>query len=533
MGSSSNYVLISGYLVFLILIWGSQSCDGFGTFDFTIHHRYSDPVKGILDLDGLPEMGSRQYYAAMAHRDRFIRGRGLADAVDSTHLTFMDGNETYRFSSLGFLHYANVSVGTPALSFLVALDTGSDLFWLPCDCTSCVRGLRTSAGDVHLSIYSPNTSSTSTRVSCNSTLCASQQSQCSASPNTCPYQVVYLSNGTSSTGLLVEDVLHLTTDDSQLKAVEPQVTIGCGMIQTGSFLDGAAPNGLFGLGMENISVPSTLASDGLVANSFSMCFGQDGIGRISFGDKGSSNQAETPFNLDELHPTYNISVTQIIMENKTTNLSFDAIFDSGTSFTYLNNPAYAEISESFNSYIRDKRDTSNSSLPFEYCYELSENQTTIEIPNLNLTMKGGNQFYVSDPIVIVSISQSGPYLYCLGLLQSGDINIIGQNFMTGYRIVFDREKMVLGWKESDCYDSKNSSTLPIDPRSSTAVPPSTAPGATVVPEKTSNPGNGSPNSSPSTVPPTSSYSPRLSSFTYTVLMVSFSLFIHCFIILFS
>lgn len=25
-----------------------------------------------------------------------------------------------------------------------------------------------------------------------------------------------------------------------------------------------------------------------------------------------------------------------------------------------------------------------------------------------------------------------------------------ENFMTGYRIIFDREKMALGWKESDC-----------------------------------------------------------------------------------
>lgn len=71
------------------------------------------------------------------------------------------------------------------------------------------------------------------------------------------------------------------------------------MVQTGSFLDGAAPNGLFGLGMEKISVPSILASGGLAADSFSMCFGPNGIGRIRFGDKGSSDQLETPFNVDQ------------------------------------------------------------------------------------------------------------------------------------------------------------------------------------------------------------------------------------------
>lgn len=70
----------------------------------------------------------------------------------------------------------------------------------------------------------------------------------------------------------------------------------CGKVQTGSFLEGAAPNGLFGLGMGSISVPSILAKEGLVADSFSMCFGNDGTGRISFGDEGSSGQEETPFN---------------------------------------------------------------------------------------------------------------------------------------------------------------------------------------------------------------------------------------------
>ena len=59
--------------------------------------------------------------------------------------------------SIGSLHFANVSVGTPPLWFLVALDTGSDLFWLPCDCISCVHGgLRTRTGKVYIFIFYRN-----------------------------------------------------------------------------------------------------------------------------------------------------------------------------------------------------------------------------------------------------------------------------------------------------------------------------------------------------------------------------------------
>lgn len=73
----------------------------------------------------------------------------------------------------------------------------------------------------------------------------------------------------------------------------------CGIIQTGDFLVAAAPNGLFGLGMDSLSIPSILASKGLAANSFSMCFGPDGVGRMVFGDKGTPAQKTTPFNLKQ------------------------------------------------------------------------------------------------------------------------------------------------------------------------------------------------------------------------------------------
>ncbi|XVE82436.1 hypothetical protein DITRI_Ditri16bG0004700 [Diplodiscus trichospermus] len=504
----SEFSSYSCVLLLVLLGLNAGSCYGFGTFGFDFHHRYSDPVKGFLAVDELPVKGSPEYYSAMVHRDKIIKGRRLATANDQTPVTFLDGNETYRLDGLGFLHYANVSVGTPALSFLVALDTGSDLFWLPCDCSSCLRTLETSNGQsIDLNIYSPNTSSTSSKVPCNSAMCE-QQSRCSSSQSNCPYQVNYLSNGTSSTGFLVEDVLHLTTDDDKTNPVEANITFGCGQFQTGSFLDGAAPNGLFGLGMDNISVPSILAKEKIASNSFSMCFGLDGIGRITFGDRGSSDQGETPFNLRQSHPTYNVSITQINVGQKAGDLQFNAIFDSGTSFTYLNDPAYTLISESFNSLAIEKRHTFNSNssdLPFEYCYDLSANQTSFQYPVVNLTMEGGDQFFVFDPLIVVSL-QIGD-VYCLGVVKSDDVNIIGQNFMTGYRMVFDREKVVLGWKASNCSDIEGSNTLPVKPP--TAIPPATA----VNPEATAGNGNNSGAS-----PNSANRSPRIKYLSYALII---------------
>lgn len=78
----------------------------------------------------------------------------------------------------------------------------------------------------------------------------------------------------------------------------------CGQNQTGLYRRSLAVNGLLGLGMKDYSVPSVLAKANITANSFSMCFGNiiDFIGRISFGDRGYTDQLETP--LVPIEPKY-------------------------------------------------------------------------------------------------------------------------------------------------------------------------------------------------------------------------------------
>lgn len=75
---------------------------------------------------------------------------------------------------------------------------------------------------------------------------------------------------------------------------------------------------------------------------------------------------------------------------------------------------------------------------------------TSVLPTVSLYMKGGGLFRVYDPIIVISAQSE--LVYCLAVVKSTELNIIGQNFMTGYHIVFDREKLSLGWEKSDCYD---------------------------------------------------------------------------------
>ncbi|XP_012837909.1 PREDICTED: aspartic proteinase-like protein 1 [Erythranthe guttata] len=421
--------------------FNAKSGEAFGTFGFDIHHRYSDTVKEFLNLDGLPEKGTVDYYSAMAHRDHLFKGRRLATTTtDSQPITFFGGNETYRISSLGFLHYSFVTVGTPPVEYLVALDTGSDLFWLPCDCTTtCLRSFNISSEEtLKLNIYSPSTSTSSVPVPCNSTICVRPQRGCSVRLNACAYQELYLSANTSTTGILVDDVLHLGTDTDPQEPIDAPITLGCGIIQTGAFVDGAAINGLFGLGMD-------AAMD---LDEFNL----------------EIKEAQTN------NPSYNVTVTQIVVGENETDIDFSALFDTGTSFAYLNDPAYSVIVQGFDSQIIEPRYVPPRRIIFDYCYSLSATQKSYSIPRLNLIMKGGGQFFVKAPTFV--IPREGGYAYCLAIVKSEDINIIGQNFMTGYRLVFDREEMVLGWKEANCYESISSnSTPPINKGSPVKSPP--------------------------------------------------------------
>nr|POE55816.1 aspartyl protease family protein 1 [Quercus suber] len=151
--TTCSYSLTSGsYILLVLLLLGLNSgiCHGLGSFGFDIHHRFSDPVMQILGFEGLPEKRSVEYYVAMTHRDSIIRGRHLAASNNQSPapLTFANGNDTFYLNNLGSLYYANVSVGTPSVSYLVALDTGSDLFWLPCDCnnSTCETSFQASSG---------------------------------------------------------------------------------------------------------------------------------------------------------------------------------------------------------------------------------------------------------------------------------------------------------------------------------------------------------------------------------------------------
>ncbi|KAG4934808.1 hypothetical protein JHK85_049727 [Glycine max] len=459
-------------LLLLLLLVTARAMPVPITFSARLVHRFADEMKPVRPPTGYwPDRWSMGYYRMLLTGD-ILRRKIKVGGARYQLLFPSHGSKTMSLGNdFGWLHYTWIDIGTPSTSFLVALDAGSDLLWIPCDCVQCSFTYGASImQDRDLNEYSPSRSLSSKHLSCSHQLC-DKGSNCKSSQQQCPYMVSYLSENTSSSGLLVEDILHLQSGGSlSNSSVQAPVVLGCGMKQSGGYLDGVAPDGLLGLGPGESSVPSFLAKSGLIHDSFSLCFNEDDSGRIFFGDQGPTIQQSTSFlPLDGLYSTYIIGVESCCVGNSCLKMtSFKVQVDSGTSFTFLPGHVYGAIAEEFDQQVNGSRSSFEGS-PWEYCY-VPSSQELPKVPSLTLTFQQNNSFVVYDP-VFVFYGNEGVIGFCLAIQPTeGDMGTIGQNFMTGYRLVFDRGNKKLAWSRSNCQDLSLGKRMPLSPNETSSNP---------------------------------------------------------------
>jgi len=262
------------------------------------------------------------------------------------------------------LYFTEIGIGSPAKSYYVQVDTGSDILWV--NCISCDTCPRKSGLGIELQLYDPAASGNSSAVTCGQEFCAASNGgvipSCPGTDTPCQYSITY-GDGSSTTGFFVTDLLQYNqvSGDGQTGLANTSITFGCGAKIGGDLgSSGQALDGIFGFGQSNSSMLSQLASAGKVTKIFSHCLDTvNGGGIFAIGNVVQPKVKTTPLVPDMPH--YNVNLKAIDVSGATLKLPtniFDngqskgTIIDSGTTLAYLPEVVYKAIqSEVFAQYV--------------------------------------------------------------------------------------------------------------------------------------------------------------------------------------
>eukprot|EP00249_Psilotum_nudum_P003721 c17205_g1_i1 orf=1-1476(-) len=334
------------------------------------------------------------------------------------------------------LYIMKVGFGTPQQTFIIVLDTGSDVAWIQClPCSECYQ-----QADPY---FDPSKSSSYEQLACNSQQCAQLQiSDCSSSG--CLYEVQY-GDGSITEGSFSTETI---TVGGQTFS---EFAFGCGQEYAG-LLQGV--DGLLGLGRGSLSFPSQTTS--IFSGSFAYCLPslQSGgsTGFIEFGQSDISGSQSTPLLHNQEYPSfYYVNVLQISLGGQplSAETAMTPIVDSGTVITRLPTSIYTSLRDAF-------RDATSSSLPrpssmdsFDTCYDLS-NLNSVSIPVIAFHLDNGLVYTLPAHNILVLVDNDSTY--CLAFLpaSNGGLTIIGNYQQQGSSFGFDIQSSTLSIKPSAC-----------------------------------------------------------------------------------
>ncbi|GAB2290012.1 hypothetical protein Dimus_024309 [Dionaea muscipula] len=232
--------------------------------------------------------------------------------------------------------FVRVNIGESPKPYDLDIDTGSDLTWVQCDapCVNCPKGPH--------SLYK----SRNNVVQCKDPLCASVQHPpnypCHDPGDQCDYEIEYADHGLSR-GVLVKDKFHIQLLNGTI--LNPFLSFGCGYDQT---VQGSGHNlfvdGVLGLANGKCSILSQLRNIiGVMRNIVGHCFSEKGGGYLFFGDGlvPSTGMVWTPMLQNSPEKHYSIGPAELLYEGKNVvKNGLPLVFDSGSTYTYLNRQAY-------------------------------------------------------------------------------------------------------------------------------------------------------------------------------------------------
>ncbi|XP_006354730.1 aspartic proteinase Asp1 [Solanum tuberosum] len=372
------------------------------------------------------------------------------------------------------LYYTYMLVGNPPRPYFLDIDTGSDLMWIQCDapCTSCAKGAHPLYKPRNVNMIPPkNPYCVEVQENLKSKYC----DNC----HQCDYEIEY-ADRSSSVGVLAKDELQLVLANGT--GTKPSVVFGCAYDQQGTLLNTlASTDGILGLSRAPISLPSQLASHGLINNVIGHCLRTDTNGGYLFLGNDFVPQWRMSWVPMLNNPFPNLYQAQLMKMNyggkelrlgSTSYGQGTVVFDSGSTYTYFTDQAYKALISMLEEISSEDliKDASDTTLPI--CWRAKFPVRSIEevrqfFKPLNLQF-GSKWRIVSTKLWIpaegfLTISEKGNV--CLGILDGSNVHdgsaiILGDISLRGQLFVYDNVNQKIGWIRSNCERPEKVPSLP-------------------------------------------------------------------------
>jgi len=365
-------------------------------------------------------------------------------------------------------YFMDVFIGTPPKHFSLILDTGSDLNWLQCSpCEDCYEQVGPK--------YDPSMSSSYSAIPCSSQQCGlvappvteTGGDRCAGngrnSSSSCRYFYWY-GDRSNTTGDLSWETFSVNVTGRRGPLRVPRVIFGCGHANRGLF-HGAA--GLLGLGRGQLSFASQLRE--LYGHKFSYCLvDRDSNASVSstlvFGederlaahrDLQYTALVQTANSVDTFYYVRIAAATVGGERIDVPSAAFEitakgdggTIVDSGTTLTYLAQPAYEKIRAAFEAKISYPR---VDLPPLGPCYNVS-GVGDVKLPEFSITFTDGAVWRFPAKNYFIQLDPEDAVV-CLAIMGTplGSLSILGNYQQQNFHILYDVDNSRLGFAPMTC-----------------------------------------------------------------------------------
>ncbi|CAI9785344.1 unnamed protein product [Fraxinus pennsylvanica] len=357
-------------------------------------------------------------------------------------------------------YLVSLHLGTPPQRLLLVADTGSDLTWVTCSACRQHCSSRATFFPRHSTSFSPYHCFDP---SCKLVPHPRDHVQCNHTHlhSTCSYEYSYF-DGSVTRGFFSHETTTFNSSSGELVRFQ-HLSFGCGFNNSGPSVSGPSFNGVMGLGRGPISFFSQLGRE--FGHKFSYCLMDYTISPpptsyLLIGGAKRSKLSYTPLLINPLSPTfYYIGIETVFIDNVKLRISPSVwaidelgnggtVVDSGTTLTFLTEPAYRIILATFDRLVKLPRSV-DPTLGFDLCFNVS-NELRPSLPRLSFKLGGGSLFAPPPRNYFIDAADGVKCLALQPVAPSSGFSVIGNLMQQGYTFEFDKDRMRLGYSRRGC-----------------------------------------------------------------------------------